>query len=257
MVERRVEPSDISTRSTLVPTEIIARHGLAMKELPEDERPREKLRLRGPGALSNAELLAILLNTGTKGESVMALAQRILAESGGGLRGLMRRDLDSLLETHGLGPAKAIKLQAAVELGKRIAALAPEDRPQVRSPEDLAILFQAEMTALQWEELRVAVLDTKHRVERVKTVYQGSVNAAQVRTAEVFREAIRANCPAIAIAHNHPSGDPTPSAADITLTAELARAAALLDIDLIDHLIIGDGRWISLRRLGVGFPSGK
>jgi DNA repair protein RadC len=229
------------------------RRGLALKELPEDERPREKLKLRGPGALSNAELLAIILNTGTKGESVMALAQRIVAESGGGLRGLMRRDLDSLLAVHGLGPAKAIKLMATIELGKRIAALAPEERRQVRTPEDLALLFLPHMTALQHEELRVAVLDTKHQVERLVTVYQGSVNAAQVRVAEVFRDAIRANCPAIAIAHNHPSGDPTPSAADIALTTELASAARLLDIDLIDHLIVGDGRWVSLRRLGLGF----
>ena len=230
---------------------------LAMKELPEDERPREKLRLRGPGALSNAELLAIILNTGTKGESVMALAQRIITEGGGGLRGLLRRDLDSLLGVHGLGPAKAIKLIATLELGKRVGSLAPEERQQVRGPEDLALLFQASLTALDHEELRVAVLDTKHRVERVVTVYQGSVNAAQVRVAEVFKEAIRANCPAIALAHNHPSGDPTPSAADIALNLELAKAATLLDIDLMDHLIIGDGRWISLRRLGLGFPKGS
>lgn len=230
---------------------------LTLKELPEDERPREKLRLRGPGALTNAELLAIMLNTGTKGEPVTALAQRIMAESGGGLRGLMRRDLDSLLKVHGLGPAKAIKLIAAIELGKRVGALAPEDRPQMRVPDDFAVLLLPHMTALEQEELRVVVLDTKHRVERIVTLYQGSVNAAQVRVAEVFREAIRANAPAIAIAHNHPSGDPTPSAADVSLTAELARAATLLDIDLIDHLIIGDGRWVSLRRLGLGFPSAQ
>lgn len=230
---------------------------LAMKELPEDERPREKLRLRGAGALSNAELLAIILNTGTKGESVMALSQRILAESGGGLRGLLRRDLDSLLSVHGLGPAKAIKLIATIELGKRIGGIAPEDRQQVRGPEELALLFQPSLTALDHEELHVAVLDTKHRVERVVMVYQGSVNAAHVRVAEVFKEAIRANCPAIAIAHNHPSGDPTPSAADISLTLELAKAATLLDIDLLDHVIIGDGRWVSLRRLGLGFPKGS
>ncbi|MCC6935416.1 MAG: DNA repair protein RadC [Thermomicrobiales bacterium] len=233
-----------------------ARAWLGMKELPEEERPREKLRLRGPGALSNAELVAILLNTGTKEEPVTMLAQRIIAESGS-LRGLMRRDLDSLLTVRGLGPAKAIKLLASIELGKRIAQITPEERAQIRGPEDLAVLFQPMMVALEHEELRVAVLDTKHRLARVVTVYQGSVNSAQVRVAEVFREAVRANSPAIAIAHNHPSGDPTPSSADITLTAELARAAALLDIDLIDHLIIGDGRWVSLRRLGLGFPTGR
>ena len=231
--------------------------GLSFKELPADERPREKLQLRGPGALSNAELLAIILNTGSQGESVMTLAQRILAEGGGGLRGLMRRDLDGLVGVRGLGPAKAIKLLATIELSKRIAALAPEERQQVKTPEDLAVLFTPALTALDHEELRVALLDTKHRVERVTTVYQGSVSAAQVRVAEVFKEAVRANAPAIAIAHNHPSGDPTPSAADVALTAELAKAAQLLDIDLIDHVIIGDGRWLSLRRLGLGFPVGK
>lgn len=230
---------------------------LSLKELPEDERPREKLRLRGPSALSNAELLAIILNTGSAGESVMMLAQRILAEGGGGLRGLLRRDLDALIGVRGLGPAKAIKVLATLELGKRIAALAPEERQQVKTPEDLALLFGPTLTALDHEQLRVALLDTKHRLERVVTVYQGSVNAAQVRIAEVFKEAVRANAPAIAIAHNHPSGDPTPSAADITLTAELCKAADLLDVDLIDHVIIGDGRWLSLRRLGLGFPSGR
>lgn len=228
---------------------------LTLKEIPADERPREKLRLRGPESLSNAELLAILLNTGSQGETVTALSHRILVESGGGLRGLLRRDFDSLTGVRGLGEAKTIKLLACIELGKRIAALAPEERPQMKSPEDLATLLAPFLTALDHEELRVALLDTKHRVERVVTVYQGSVNAAQVRVAEVFKEAIRANASAIAIAHNHPSGDPTPSAADVALTAELVKAAELLDIDLIDHLIVGDGRWVSLRRMGLGFPA--
>lgn len=227
--------------------------GLTLKELPADERPREKMRLRGSGALSDAELLAILLNTGTQGETVTALAQRILAE-GGGLRGLRGQDHYALMGIHGLGEAKASKVLAALEMGRRIAALAPEDRQQMKTPEDLATLFTPFLAALDHEELRVVLLDTKHKVERVVTVYQGSVNAAQVRVAEVFKDAVRANCPAIAIAHNHPSGDPTPSAADIALTTELARAAELLDIDLIDHLIVGDGRWISLRRMGLGFP---
>lgn len=237
--------------------EDVVGRSLTLKEIPADERPREKLRLRGAAALSNAELLAIMLNTGSKGETVTALAQRILAESGGGLRGLLRRDFDSLTGIRGFGEAKAIKLLACVELGKRIAALAPEERPQMKSPEDLATLLAPFLTALDHEELRVALLDTKHRVERVVTVYQGSVNAAQVRVAEVFKEAIRANAAAIALAHNHPSGDPTPSAADIALTADLVKAADLLDIDLIDHLIVGDGRWVSLRRMGLGFPANR
>jgi DNA repair protein RadC len=226
---------------------------LTLKELPADERPREKMRLRGPGALSDADLLAILLNTGTRGETVTALSQRILAE-GGGLRGLRGQDHYSLMRIRGLGEAKAAKVLAALEMGRRMSALTPEDRQQVRTPEDLATLFMPFLTALDHEELRVAVLDTKHRVERVVTVYQGSVNSAQVRIAEVFKEAVRSNSPAIAIAHNHPSGDPAPSAPDVALTVELAAAADLLDIDLVDHLIVGDGRWVSLRRMGLGFP---
>ena len=226
---------------------------LTIKELPTDERPREKLASHGPAALSNAELLAILINTGSRGESVTTLCQRILRESGGGLRGLMKRDLDSLTEIHGVGPAKAVTILAAVELGRRLAQIAPEDRPQIRNPDDLAQIFEPRLMALDHEQLWVAVLDTKHRLERLVPVYQGSVNSAQVRTAEVFKEAVRANAPAIAIAHNHPSGDPAPSADDIALTADLERAATILDIELIDHLVIGDGRWLSLRRLGLGF----
>lgn len=228
---------------------------LTIKELPTDERPREKLTALGPAALSNGELLAILVNTGSQGESVTSLCMRILKESGGGLRGLMKRDLDSLMEIHGVGPAKAVTILAAVELGRRIAQLAPEEREQVRNPEDLARLFEPRLMALDHEQLWVAVLDTKHRLERLAPIYQGSVNSAQVRTAEVFKEAIRANAPAIALAHNHPSGDPTPSSDDIALTADLERAAQILDIELLDHLIIGDGRWLSLRRLGLGFSA--
>ncbi len=228
---------------------------LTIKELPSDERPREKLAARGAASLSNAELLAILINTGSRGESVTTLCQRILQESGGGLRGVMKRDLDSLTEIRGVGPAKAITILAAIELGRRIAQLTPEERPQIRNPEDLAVIFEPRLMALDHEQLWVAVLDTKHRLERLVPVYQGSVNSAQVRTAEIFKEAIRANAPAIALAHNHPSGDPTPSADDIALTGDLERAARVLDIELIDHLVIGDGRWLSLRRLGLGFTA--
>ena len=230
---------------------------LTIKELPSEERPREKLVAHGPAALSNAELLAILVNTGSQGEPVTALCQRILHESGGGLRGLMKRDIDALREIRGVGPAKAVTVLAAVELGRRIAQLTPEERQQVRTPEDLATIFEPRLMALDHEQLWVAVLDTKHRLERLVPVYQGSVNSAQVRTAEIFKEAIRANAPTIALAHNHPSGDPTPSSDDIALTTDLERAAQILDIEVLDHLVIGDGRWLSLRRLGLGFSNGS
>ena len=145
-------------------------------------------------------------------------------------------------------------LKAALELGRRLAALSPDDRPQVTSPDDVANLLQIEMAALEQEQLRVVLLDTKHRILGSRTVYQGSVNQAQVRIGEIYRDAVRQNATAIVAVHNHPSGDPTPSAADVSLTVEMVRAGEMLDIDLLDHLIIGQGRWLSLRRLGLGFP---
>ena len=226
---------------------------LMLREMAPDERPREKLKLRGTSALSDGELLAIILNTGIRGETVTDVAQRLLAQHGG-LRGLFGMDLAELSRLRGLGDAKSVRLKAALELGRRLAALSPDARPLVGSPEDVANLLQIEMAALEQEQLRVVLLDTKHRIIGTRTVYQGSVNQAQVRIAEVFRDAIRHNATAIVAVHNHPSGDPTPSAADVALTVEVVTAGALLDIELLDHLIIGQGRWISLKRLGLGFP---
>jgi len=229
---------------------------LSVKEMAPDERPRERLKLRGPASLSDGDLLAIILNTGIVGETVTAVAQRLLAEHGG-LLGLMRLDVAELARIRGVGDAKAAKLKAALELAKRVAALSPDQRPQIASPDDVVNLVGIEMAALEQEQLRVVLLDTKHRVLSIRTVYQGSVNQAQVRVAEVFRDAIRHNAVAVVAVHNHPSGDPTPSSADVALTAELARGGELLDVELLDHLIVGQGRHVSLRRLGLGFPAGR
>ncbi len=225
---------------------------LTIKELPPDERPRERLQLRGAASLSNGDLLAILLRTGLKGEPATAVAQRLLSEHGG-LLGLMRLDVGELAKIHGIGLAKASAIKAALELASRLVALSGETRPQIASPDDIVNLLGIEMSALDQEQLRVVTLDTKHRILGSRTVYQGSVNQAQVRIAEVFRDAIKQNATAVVVVHNHPSGDPTPSAADVTLTAELARAGALLDVELLDHVIIGQGRHASLRRLNLGF----
>ena len=230
------------------------KYRLSVKEMAPDERPRERLKLRGPQSLSDGDLLAIILNTGIVGETVTDVSQRVLSQHGG-LRGLMQMEVAELARVRGLGDAKAVRLKAALELGRRLATLHPDQKPQVTAPDDVANLLSIEMAALAQEQLRVVLLDTKHRVLGVRTVYQGSVNQAQVRVAEVFRDAVRQNAVAVVAVHNHPSGDPTPSAADVALTAELARAGALLDIDLLDHLVIGQGRWVSLRRLGLGFPA--
>lgn len=225
---------------------------LMVREMAPDERPRERLFSRGPASLSNGDLLAILLNTGIQGEPVTAVAQRLLVDHGG-LLGLLKLDVDELAKIRGVGPSKAAKLKAAFEIANRVQALGTDERPKIASPDDVVNLIGLEMSLLEMEQLRVVLLDTKHRVLSIKTVYSGSVNQAQVRIAEVFRDAVRANAVAMIVVHNHPSGDPTPSAPDIALTAELERAGEMLDVDLLDHLIIGQGRHVSLRRLGLGF----
>jgi len=221
-----------------------------IKEMAPDERPRERLRLRGAASLATSELLAILLSTGLKGEPVTDIAQRILRDHGG-LPGLMRMDAVELATIRGLGEAKAAKLKAALELGIRLAALSPEQRPQIASPDDVVNLIGIEMAALDQEQLRAVLLDTKHRVLAIRTVYQGSVNQAQVRVAEVFRDAIRHNAVAIVVVHNHPSGDPTPSGNDVALTRRLCRAGELMGIEVIDHVILGDAAYCSMRELGL------
>jgi DNA repair protein RadC len=168
---------------------------------------------------------------------------------------MQRIDLQEMLKIGGLGPAKAATLKAALEIGRRVARLPIEDRPAIASPEDVIDLIGFEMAALEQEQLRVVLLDTKNRIIRAPIkIYQGSVNEAAVRIAELFREAVRANAVSIILVHNHPTGDPTPSAADVALTAEVVAAGALLDIKVLDHLIIGQGRHSSLKRLGLGFP---
>ena len=223
-----------------------------ISDLPAGERPRERLQRLGPQALTTAELLAILLRTGSAAEDVLLLASRVLRERRG-LRGLAGADPPTLAGVHGLGTAKASTIAAAFELGRRLALEGDAMRPTVTSPEDIARLLQAEMELLQQEELRLLVLDTKHHVLAAPTLYRGSVNSAPARVAEVFREAVRQNAAAIAVAHNHPSGDPAPSSDDVAFTAALVEAGALLDIDVLDHVVFGHGRYVSLREQQLGF----
>ncbi len=225
---------------------------LTIKEMPADERPQEKLKLRGAASLSTGELLALILRTGVPGETVVDVAQRLLVNHGG-LLGLSRADYGDLCKERGLGEVKAAKLKAIVELARRLAIEKPDERTRIQSPEDIVALISSEMAALDQEELRVVLLNTKNEVLRIVTVYRGSVNAAQIRVSEVFKEAVRQNAPSLVVAHNHPSGDPTPSADDVAVTRELVKAGQILDIEVLDHLVIGDGRHVSLRRRGLGF----
>ncbi len=224
----------------------------AIKDMSIEERPRERLAKLGPQSLSTAELLAILLRVGVKGETAVQVGQRLL-QTFGGISGIHRATFDELSRQKGVKLAKAAQIKAAIELGRRLVPEAPEERPAVHTPADAAELVMYEMSALEQEELRVLLLDTRNRVTHIETVYRGSVNSSQVRIAEIFKAAIRRNASNIIIVHNHPSGDPTPSPDDVAITRAILQAGELLDVKLLDHIIIGYSRFISLKERGLGF----
>jgi len=233
------------TESTSKPTYRIA-------DLHQSERPRERLASLGPQALTNAELIAILLRVGVQGENAVEVGQRLLQKFGG-LKGLHRTSLNELIDQHGIGEAKATQIKAAIELGRRLTLESPEEKPAINSPADAAALVQYEMSALEQEHLRVILLDRRNRVLETLEVYKGSVNSSQVRVGELFKDAVRVNASAMIVVHNHPSGDPTPSPDDVAVTRAIVQAGKLLDVDVLDHLVIGQGKWVSLKERGLGF----
>ncbi|HEY4686073.1 MAG TPA: DNA repair protein RadC [Dehalococcoidia bacterium] len=229
-------------------------YNVRIREIPSSERPRERLRDLGAAALSTAELLAIILRTGSARQSVLNLASSLLARHGG-LGGLARLSFADLVRERGVGEAKAAEMQATFQLALRLNALQPEERPFVRSPEDVNALLGGEMALLDQERLRVLLLNTRNQVLAVNEVYKGSVSTALVRTAELFREAVRQNAPSVILVHNHPSGDPSPSPDDVVMTKQAIEAGTVLGIELLDHVIIGDRRYASLKQLGLAFGS--
>lgn len=229
----------------------MAEYHLRICEFPDNERPRERLRDYGPEALSDAELLAILLRVGVTGMNVVQLAQQLLVEHGG-WRGLQRCSFQEMQGRRGMGEAKTAQLKAALEIGRRLAMLSFDERVQIRTPDDVAKLMQIEMGHLDQEHLRAICLDMKSRIQKIQTVYVGSLNTSHVRVGEIFKEAIRMNSASIIVVHNHPSGDPTPSSDDVQVTHHIVEAGRLLDIQVLDHLVIGQGRYVSLRERGLG-----
>jgi DNA repair protein RadC len=225
-------------------------YNVRIREIPSSERPRERLRDHGPAALSNAELLAIILRSGTSKQSVLTLAQSLLYRHGG-LGGLARMSYAELMNEPGLGEAKAAEVRALFQLAARIQALEVGERPVIRSPQDVHALLGGEMASFEQEHMRVLLINTRNQVLGVHEVYVGNVSSALVRVAEVFRDAVRQNAPSIIIVHNHPSGDPSPSADDVHLTKQLIAAGQLLDIELLDHVVIGEGRYTSLKSLNL------
>ena len=209
------------------------------------ESPVERVLNAGPKAASNIELVTVVL-----GDPDLAL--RLLATFPT-LRDLVNAVPFELQEVKGIGPGRAAVIKAAFELGRRLMLYAPDERPQIRAPADAANLLMCEMSLLEQEQFRVMLLDTRNRVLATPTVYAGSLNSAMVRVGEVFREAIRQNSAAIIVAHNHPSGDPSPSPEDVNVTREIIRAGQLLDIEVLDHLIIGQQHFVSLKERGLAF----
>ncbi|MBM7620454.1 DNA repair protein RadC [Bacillus tianshenii] len=222
---------------------------LMIRDYPEDERPRERLIQDGPQSLSNHELLAIMLRTGSKEESVLQLANRLLT-SFEGLRLLKDASVDEMMSIKGIGSAKAVQIMAAVELGRRIHRLQYEDRYVIRSPEDAANYVMEDMRFLTQEHFVCLYLNTKNQVLHQQTIFIGSLNASIVHPREVFKEAFRRSAASFICLHNHPSGDPSPSREDIDVTKRLNECGKLIGIELLDHLIIGDQKFISLKEKG-------
>lgn len=223
-----------------------------IRDMAERERPRERLMHAGPTAVSTTELLAIILRTGVGGENVLRLSERLLSTFTD-LPGISRATIAELTAVKGIGPAKAVEVKAALELGRRLMASAPQEKAKVASPADAANLLMSEMMFLEKEHLKLILLDTRNTVLSTPTIYVGSLNTSVIRISELFRAAIKANAAALIVAHNHPSGDPSPSPEDVRVTRQIVQAGKLLDIELLDHIVIGHQRFVSLKERGLGF----
>ena len=217
--------------------------------LNAEDRPREKLRRAGAGGLGDNELLAILLGSGTASASALAVATAVLASSNG-LHGLLRASHDELLRFKGLGEARAARVLAALELGRRVMARRPPERPRILEPKDAAACLMPEYASRPVEQFGALLLDTRHRVIRTALLSVGALDATPIQPRDVFRQALLASAAAVVLFHTHPSGDPQPSREDAALTVRMVAAGELMGIDVIDHMVLGDGRYCSLKESG-------
>ena len=218
----------------------------AVREMPEEERPRERLMTVGPEGLKDAELLAILFRTGTREEGAVALAERALRHFQG-LRGMARAAIEQLCEVKGLGKVKAIEIKAALELGRRLAVFSETDRRKIRGAEDVVRFLMPVFKEYEVEQFKVVLMNTKNEVVRTVDISYGTADRALAMPRDVFRQAVREGVTAIIACHNHPSGDPEPSQDDILLTRRLKEAGEVIGISLLDHIIFGDGRYVSMK----------
>ncbi len=223
--------------------------GLVIRDLPVAERPRERMEQYGPEALSTAELLAIVLRVGSRGESAVRLAERLLSEFGG-LAGIARARMPQLSALAGMGLAKAAQVKATFELGKRLATSAEGPKPVVSNAQEAAKLVMEDLRYRQQECLAAIFLDTRNQVICIRIITVGTLTGSPAHPREIFREALAQGCAHIIICHNHPSGDPSPSRDDIALTARLVQVGELMGMSVLDHIIIGDGKYVSLKEAG-------
>jgi len=218
-----------------------------LKSLPVREQPAYRVS-QNAAACNLTELLAAVIG----GQRQIEIAQSLLTRFDGDMRRLYLAHPAELASVPGIGQAAAVRIKAALNLGLRLN-LPNEERPTINSPGDAAALVQYEMSLLEKEHLRVLLLDMRNHVLDIVEIYQGSVNSSQVRIAEIFKPAVARMAPSIIVVHSHPSGDPTPSPDDVTVTRAIVQAGKLLDVNCIDHIVIGRGRWVSLKERGLGF----
>ncbi len=233
-----------------VPAETRDRYSPTIKELPAEERPRERLHAYGAQALTTAELIAILIRVGNGERSAVSLGEFLLAEFGS-IKGVANASLEQLAKVKGLGEAKAAQIKAAIEFGNRLSLFSEEGRPSIGGPRDVANLLMPDLRYQKKEHLKSLLLDTKNRVLAIKTVSIGDLSSSIVHPREVYKDAVIASAASIIVAHNHPSGDPTPSSEDVSVTKRLIQAGEIMGIDLLDHIVIGDGVFVSLKERGL------
>jgi len=222
-----------------------------IKDLPLNERPREKLYRYGVKSLSNSELIAVIIRTGSKGDTAIQLAERIISLDDRGIGFLSDATIEELTDVKGIGNCKAAQLLAAIELGKRISAYKKEDNIRISCPNDIADLLMEEMRYLKKEYFKIAILDTKNQIITIENISIGNLNSSIVHPREVFNMAIKRSANSIILVHNHPSGDPTPSSEDINITNRLIEAGNILGIKVLDHIIIGDNKYISFKERNI------
>ncbi len=223
-------------------------NNIRIHDIPEEERPRERLIRNGPESLSNAELLGIILRTGSKEENVVSLSNRILSKYS--IKQLSLTNVSRLMQENGVGKAKAAQIAAVFELARRLETFVEEPKRKICSPKDVYTLMYPKMREQKKEKFITLCLDTKNQILKEEVVSIGSLNASIVHPREVFKSALMESSASVIMVHNHPSGDPSPSREDIMVTKKIVEGGKLLGIDVLDHIIIGDGRYVSLKDEG-------